>query len=135
MTMQLLMNIDVPDVDKAVMFYTEALPLRVGRKFDDGFVELLGATCPIYLLKEEEGSTAAATTMQKRSYARHWCPVHMDFVVENIATAIKQALTAGAKQEVPLREEAYGKIAVFSDLFGHGFCLIEFNGQGYDSLL
>ena len=132
--MQMLINIDVPDIEQAIAFYTQGLALTLGRRFDDGFVELLGASCPIYLLKAAEGSSATATTTQKRSYVRHWCPVHMDFVVEDMATAIKQALAAGAKQEVPTREEAYGKLAVFSDPFGHGFCLIEFKQGGYDNL-
>lgn len=132
--MQLLVNIDVPDINQAIDFYTHALPLTLGRRFDDGFAELLGAPCPIYLLKAVEGSKAVATTPQKRSYERHWCPVHMDFVVEDIAAAIHQALKAGATQEIPTRKEAYGKLAVFSDPFGHGFCLIEFIQGGYDNL-
>ena len=33
---QLLINIDVDDVDKAVAFYTEAFDVKVGRRFDQG---------------------------------------------------------------------------------------------------
>ena len=28
----------------------------------------------------------------------------------------------------------YGKLAMFADPFGHGFCLIEFNAEGYDAI-
>lgn len=133
--MQILVDIDVPDIERAIEFYTQALPLTVGRRFDSGFVELLGASSPIYLLEEKEGSKATATTDQPRTYARHWCPMHLDFVVDNIEEAISNALSAGAKLEIPLREYSYGKLAVFSDPFGHGFCLIEFSEKGYDSLL
>ena len=28
----------------------------------------------------------------------------------------------------------YGKLAMFADPFGHGFCLIEFNQEGYDAI-
>ena len=38
--MKLLVNIDVGDLPKAERFYTEALGLKVGRRFD-GSVELL----------------------------------------------------------------------------------------------
>ena len=32
-------------------------------------------------------------------------------------------------------EHAYGRLALLSDPFGHGFCLLEFRGNGYDELL
>lgn len=133
--MQLLVNLDVPDMDAATAFYTSALPLMVGRRFDSGFVELLGAPVPIYLLECAEGSQATANPDVKRAYTRHWCPVHLDFIVLNIDTAIEKALAAGATQETALRDTPYGRIATFSDPFGHGFCLIEFNEGGYDNLL
>ena len=47
----LLIDIDVPDVQAAVGFYTSALELRVGRRFGDDFVELVGADVPLYLLQ------------------------------------------------------------------------------------
>lgn len=133
--MQILVDMDVPDIERAIAFYTQALPLKVGRRFDSGFVELLGASSPIYLLEEKEGNRATASTDQKRTYARHWCPVHLDFVVNDIEKAVSNAQAAGAKLEIPLREYSYGKLAVFSDPFGHGFCLIEFSERGYDALL
>lgn len=130
----LLINIDVPDLEAAIRFYTSALPLRVGRRFDSGFAELLDAPSPIYLLANKQGSKASACTDATRDYARHWCPVHLDFVVEDLDAACTQALAAGAKPETAARETAYGRIAVFADPFGHGFCLIEFNASGYDNL-
>jgi|GEM_PF-6481766 len=45
---QRLVNLDVDDMERAVTFYTQGLQLRAGRRFDDGFVELLGADVPIY---------------------------------------------------------------------------------------
>jgi hypothetical protein len=33
-----------------------------------------------------------------------------------------------------IRTEAWGKIVVLSDPFGHGLCLIEFLGRGYDEV-
>ena len=40
--MSLMINIDVPDVDAGVRFYTSAFGLRIGRRFGTDFVELLG---------------------------------------------------------------------------------------------
>jgi predicted enzyme related to lactoylglutathione lyase len=132
---KLLLNLDVDDVERAVRFYTEALLLRVGRRFDDDFVELLGAEAPIYLLKKSAGSAPFAGATQARDYARHWTPLHLDFVVTNIDAAIARATAAGARIESDVSEHAYGKLALLSDPFGHGFCLLEFKGRGYDELL
>jgi len=55
--MDLLVNIDVDDLDRAVQFYTSAFEVKVGR------IELLGGSA------------------QVRDYRRHWTPVHLDFVV------------------------------------------------------
>ena len=38
-------------------------------------------------------------------------------------------------QEGETCDAAYGRLAMFADPFGHGFCLIQFNERGYDALL
>src|SRR5450432_4096050 len=67
-----LLNLDVDDIERAVAFYTAALELRVGRRFDSGFVELLGAEAPIYLLQKAAGSAPFEGADQLRGYTRHW---------------------------------------------------------------
>ena len=52
---ELLVNIDVPDLERAVHFYTTALGLHVGRRFGASGVELLGLAAPIYLLVKAAG--------------------------------------------------------------------------------
>jgi catechol 2,3-dioxygenase-like lactoylglutathione lyase family enzyme len=130
----LLINVDVPDVDAAITFYTAALGLHVGRRFDSGFVELLGSDAPIYLLRKDAGTSIGPAGGDVRRYERHWSPIHPDFVVPDIAAAIERATAAGAVQEGDTRDAAYGKLAMFADPFGHGFCLIEFNAEGYDAI-
>ena len=130
----LLLNIDVPDIEAAVRFYTSAIGLRVGRRFDEDFVELLGSDAPIYLLRKDAGTSIGPAGGDIRRYDRHWSPIHPDFVVEDIGSAIARATAAGAVQEGETRDAQYGKLAMFADPFGHGFCLIEFNEQGYDAL-
>ena len=128
----LLVNIDVPDIERAVTFYTRAFGLTVGRRMGEDFVELLGGSSPIYLLKKAEGSEAAASAT--RTYARHWSPVHLDFVVDDIDEAVARVLAAGATAEHPATQHAYGKLALFADPFGHGFCLLQLTGRGYDEI-
>ena len=132
---RLLINIDVPDIEAGLAFYTAALGLHVGRRFDAEFVELLGAEAPIYLLKKDAGTPTAPGAGERRRYSRHWCPVHPDFVIEDMDVAIARATAAGAVQEGKTREAPYGRLAMFADPFGHGFCLIEFKRGGYDALL
>jgi lactoylglutathione lyase len=132
---RMLINIDVPDMDAGVAFYTAALDLRVGRRFDEAFVELIGAAIPIYLLTNAEGTAIGPAGGDARRYARHWTPIHPDFVVEDIEAATARAVRAGAVQEGETCDAPYGRLAMFADPFGHGFCLIEFNAQGYDALL
>ena len=132
MTLDLLVNIDVDDLARATAFYTAALPLRVGRRFGDGGVELLGASSPIYLLVKPAGSEGAPGA--RRGYARHWTPVHLDLAVPDLKAAIARATAAGAVLESPATARSWGTIAMLADPFGHGFCLIEFSEQGYDAI-
>ena len=61
--------------------------------------------------------------------------MHPDFSVPNLDDAVRQAMTAGAVQEDETLAVPYGRQAMFADPFGNGFCLIEFNEQGYDALV
>ncbi|MGE3292675.1 MAG: VOC family protein [Geminicoccaceae bacterium] len=132
MSAQLLVNIDVDDLDRAVSFYTAMLGLRVGRRFGTGGVELIGGGAPIYLLAKEAGSEGAPGA--RRGYARHWTPIHLDFVVAGLDAAVARAVAAGAVLEAPATTRAWGSIAMLADPFGHGFCLIEFSDAGYDAI-
>lgn len=132
--MELLVNIDVDDLDKALRFYTSAFGLQVGRRFGADGVELLGASSAIYLLVKPAGSRATQASSQVRDYGRHWTPVHLDLVVADIDAAVQRALSAGAILEAAVRSSNWGKIALMADPFGHGFCLLQFVGRGYDEI-
>jgi predicted enzyme related to lactoylglutathione lyase len=131
--MSLLLNIDVPDVEAAQRFYTEAFGLKVGRRFGADFVELLGWPAPIYLLTKKAGTVGAGGDL--RRYERHWTPVHPDIVVDDVDAAVARAVKAGAEVEAPAKDAPYGRIAMLADPFGHGFCLLQFSENGYDALL
>jgi catechol 2,3-dioxygenase-like lactoylglutathione lyase family enzyme len=130
--MQLLVNIDVPDLPAAEALYTQAFGLVPGRRFGAPGVELLGANAPLYLLQNAEGSEAAADA--RRSYGRHWTPLHLDVVVDALEPALERALAAGMRQEHPVRDANWGRIVRLADPFGHGWCLLQFVGRGYDEI-
>ena len=130
--MNLLLNIDVADLPLAETFFSQAFGLRPARRFGEGGVEMLGASSPVYLLKKAAGSIGAGTSA--RDYARHWTPLHVDVVVDDLEAALARALQAGALQEGDIREADWGRIVQVADPFGHGWCLLQFLGRGYDEI-
>ena len=130
--MKHLINIDVPDLTAAERFYGSAFGLHRGRRLGAHVLEMLGGNAPVYLLENPAGSMAAATAM--RDYQRHWMPIHLDVVVELLEPALARALAAGATQEGGIREADWGRIVQLADPFGHGWCLLQFLGRGYDEL-
>jgi predicted enzyme related to lactoylglutathione lyase len=131
---ELLVNIDVEDLERATRFYALAFDLAVGRRFGAFGVEMLGGPARIYLLAKPAGSRPFAGAAEGRDYGRHWTPVHLDFVVPDLEAAIRRAEAAGAQIEGEPRTHAWGRIAQLADPFGHGLCLIEFQGRGYDEV-
>ena len=83
-TLALLVNVDVDNLEKAIAFYAFAFGLRVGRRFGTDGVEMLGASSPLYLLVKASDTQASPGSPQVRTYERHWTPIHLDFVVEEI---------------------------------------------------
>ncbi|SEL89703.1 Uncharacterized conserved protein PhnB, glyoxalase superfamily [Pseudoxanthomonas sp. GM95] len=130
--MHLLINIDVPDLPAAEALYTAAFGLTLGRRFGDGAVELLGAAAPIYLLAQADGTPAAAGA--SRTYDRHWTPIHLDVVVDDLESSLARAQTAGLHPETDIRTQDWGRIVQLADPFGHGWCLLQFTGRGYDTI-
>jgi predicted enzyme related to lactoylglutathione lyase len=134
MNLGVLANIDVDDLGRATDFYCSAFELTVGRRFGNSAVELIGGAVAIYLLHKAPGTLASTSSSQRRDYVRHWTPVHLDFVVPSLDTSLARAERAGARLEGAVRTHKWGRIAVMSDPFGHGFCLIQFLGRGYDEI-
>lgn len=132
--MEALVNIDVDDLEEAIRFYGTAFDLRIGRRFGTFGVEMLGGPAPMYLLVKPAGTPAADGTTQLRDYRRHWTPVHLDFVVEDIDSAVHKAISAGARLEKPVATHPWGRLAVLADPFGHDFCFVQFLGHGYDEI-
>lgn len=130
--MKLLVNIDVADLASAVAFYTAAFGLTPARRFGDAVLELTGAQVPVYLLHKAAGTLGADASA--RDYSRHWTPIHCDVVVEDLDAALARALAAGAVAEGHIRQADWGRIVTVADPFGHGWCLLQFLGRGYDEI-
>ena len=130
--MKLLLNIDVPDLAAAERFYAAAFGLASARRFGKDAVEMRGADVSLYLLHKDAGTNAAAG--HARDYRRHWTPVHCDVVVDDLDTALRRAVAAGASQEGGVRDAQWGRIVQLADPFGHGWCLLQFHGRGYDEI-
>jgi len=133
--MNLLVNVDVPDLAAGADFYVRAFGLEVGRRFGGGAIELLGGEAPIYLLSKVAGTLPFAEAPAGRDYVRHWTPVHLDFAVGDLDAALERALDAGARLEGGVVTKKWGRMANLSDPFGHGVCLLQFLGRGYDELI
>jgi predicted enzyme related to lactoylglutathione lyase len=125
--------IDVNDLDRAISFYTSSFGLTVGRTIGTAAVELVGAQCSIDLLLKPAGS-AASNTGAPRSYKRHWTPVHLDFVSTDLDAQLARVVAAGGVLEGEVQVLEWGRLAILADPFGHGFCLLEFSGGGYDDV-
>ncbi|HWM85098.1 MAG TPA: VOC family protein, partial [Kofleriaceae bacterium] len=114
----------------------QALGLATGRRLGNDMVEMLGAALPIDLLRKPAGSPASdAAFTALRGYARHWTPLHLDVVVDQLEPAIDRARRAGAVLDRAIQEAKWGRMAQMADPFGHGFCLVQFLGRGYDELV
>jgi predicted enzyme related to lactoylglutathione lyase len=128
--------IDVPDLERAIAFYRDAIGLTVGRRVGQAWVELLGAPVPVDLLAKASGTPATPGAPDaRREYARHWTPVHLDVVVADVVVATARAVAAGAALERPIEDAPWGRMANLADPFGHGLCLLEFRGRGYDEVV
>lgn len=132
MSARILVNIDVPELKPAIDFYEAAVGARFNRFLDDDVAELEYGSSVIYLLRKSESSRPTPADGPARDFARHWTPVHVDFVVDDVDSAVDRALAAGAKRESACVEWRGSKCVTFSDPFGHGFCLIELSGDGYE---
>jgi predicted enzyme related to lactoylglutathione lyase len=132
-TMQLLVNIDVDDLERAIEFYTNALGLRLERRLFRGSVaEMSGASSKVYLMAKPAGTSPFAAASGVRDYTRHWTPVHLDFEVDDVRAVVERAVAAGAKLEGDIVSFGWGEQATLADPFGHGLCVLRFTSTGYD---
>lgn len=121
--------IDVPDLERAVAFYGGAFGWTPVRRA--GFVELAGAPVPVDLLERPAGTRATDQAAAVRTYERHWTPLHLDVVVDDLDAVLARAVALGARVEAGPDDRPFGRIAQLADPFGHGICLLQMSERGY----
>jgi catechol 2,3-dioxygenase-like lactoylglutathione lyase family enzyme len=127
--------VEVSDLDRALAFYVGGLGLRELRRFTPRWVELAGARVPIHLLARPEPEFRAGAATLRRDYLRHWTPVHLDFVVDSLQTAVARAVAAGGVLDRDIVDHRYWRMANLADPFGNGVDLIEFAEGGYEAFV
>jgi predicted enzyme related to lactoylglutathione lyase len=127
-------NIDVADLEKGVAFYAAAVGLVPVRRLGDFAVEMSGAAVPVFLLQKAGATPAFTGATVGRDYGRHWTPVHLDFLVEEIEGAFGRAMSAGARAESAIETYPWGRMALLADPFGNGFCLIQLDAAEYAAI-
>lgn len=79
---RLLINIDMPDLKAGIAFYCDGLDFGLRRLlFDRSVAEMTFDGTRIFLIQQNEGSTAIPGVTAIRGYEAHWTPVHLDIVV------------------------------------------------------
>jgi predicted enzyme related to lactoylglutathione lyase len=126
--------IDVTDPERAIAFYCDGLGLTVKRRLDRDWIELAGATIPIFLLSNRPGIADLGHAKEARRFDRHWTPVHLDFIVEKLDAHVFRLQAKGGTLDRPIAVKEYGRVAYMADPFGNGLDLIEFSGSGYDAV-
>ncbi len=120
---KLSVSIDVPDLRKGEIFYVQALGCKKVRDQGDNMVVLSTDNAEIYLLKREAGSEPIKSSDITRNYQRHWTPVHLDFLREDVTEVISRIQDFGGLHESGESGD-WGSIAYCADPFGNGFCVI-----------
>jgi len=121
---KLSVSIDVSNLKEAEKFYIEALGCKKVR--DQGGMSVISVeNCDIYLQEKEIGTKPIPSGFDeiKRHYSRHWTPVHLDFLAENVDEIVEKVLKLGGSHEGG-ESGAWGSIAYCVDPFGNGFDVI-----------
>ena len=116
-------SIDVSDLHKAEEFYVNALGCKKLRDQGDDMVVLATDNCDIYLQEKPADTHPIPVKEAVRDYNRHWTPVHLDFLTEQIEEVVGKIVQYGGIHEGGDSGD-WGAIAYCSDPFGNGFCVI-----------
>jgi predicted enzyme related to lactoylglutathione lyase len=116
-------SIDVANLKQAETFYVEALGCTKLRDQGADMVVLSTENCEVYLQEKEPGTKPFKASETARDYKRHWTPVHLDFLTDNVDEAVKKVLELGGVHEGGESGD-WGSIAYCADPFGNGFCVI-----------
>ncbi len=115
-------SIDVSNLKEAETFYIEALGCKKVRDQVD-MVVLSVENSDIYLQEKEPGTKPLVSSSVVRDYERHWTPIHLDFICDNVDELVSRIVKLGGLHEGGDSGD-WGSIAYCADPFGNGFCVI-----------
>jgi len=124
MTISVSVSIDVPSLAEGIAFYCAAFGFSKKAEPVPGVAVLEGLNVELVLLEKPAGSQPSPRTKDRRTYERHWSPVHLDLHVDDLHAVLEKVEGLGAKREQVFENPEHGSAAFCSDPFGHGFCLI-----------
>jgi len=119
--------IDVSEMSKAILFYTQALGCELVNEADE-YTELSFDGLKMYLACRESGSNPLIKGEASRSFERHWTPIHLDFHVTNIDQCVSTIVELGGVKEGESTGD-WGVAAFCTDPFGNGFCVMQYNSE------
>jgi catechol 2,3-dioxygenase-like lactoylglutathione lyase family enzyme len=125
--MRYAVTIDVPSLAEGLRFYCGTFGFEEIARPVPGYAVLRAGEGRLGLMQRAEGTAPAPGSPDRRRYARHWTPVHLDFHVAEFDSVLARALAHGALCEQRFDRPDRPPVAFLSDPFGHGFCLI---GEG-----
>jgi catechol 2,3-dioxygenase-like lactoylglutathione lyase family enzyme len=103
--------VDVPDLARGVRFYEEAFGFSKVSEPYRGVAVVATGSAKLTLLEKRAGSKASPNTEDVRRYERHWTPVHLDFHVDDVKTALDMVIRAGATKELFFDNPNHGAAA------------------------
>ena len=120
---KLSVSIDVPSLKQAEAFYVGALGCKKVRDQGSDMVVLSVENSDIYLQEKEPGTKPLKSSDVVRDYQRHWTPIHLDFLCDNVDEIVSKILELGGSHEGGESGD-WGSIAYCADPFGNGLCII-----------
>ncbi len=113
--MEFAICIDVDDVARAVDFYGRGLGLTVVEQHPE-WAKVMSNEQTFWIMKTLSGPSGQIS----RDFRRHWTPVHLDFVVDDIDSVVQRALENGGQLDREIQRGERGDLANLSDPAGNG---------------
>lgn len=117
-------SIDVPDLEKGLQFYASVFGFEETARPFPTMAILDANNLTVCMHAKAAGTTPSPDNRDKRSYERHWTPVHLDLHVPDFDAVLAKIRTAGGTIEAEYRDQGPMPAAFCSDPFGNGFCVI-----------
>lgn len=117
----------IPDYDTAIAYYTGTLGFTLLEDIDQGhkrWVRIAPSTdAQTTIILAEPGTPAQRAAIGNQGAGRVW----LFLATDDFATDHARFLAQGVLFEETPRDEPYGTVAVFADIFGNRWDLIEFS--------